>query len=114
MWQETPRPSAALQGDEVDVDRPGAEAGFAIAEIELPEPAKRLVEAQRRDLGPVLQEAPAPFLEGQGVAVAEVELFDDGERGSLGTALQYRNRRQAASGCEGFRMPARASWDGPG
>src|SRR5690606_9652863 len=94
----TPRLSAALKGEQVDVDRPGAEACFAVAEIEFPEPAKRLVAPQRQYLSPAFEKAPAPLLQGQGVAAAEVELLDHGESGSLGTALEHWNRWQATSG----------------
>ena len=89
--------SPLAQGDQVDVDCAGAEAGFAVAEVEFPEPPEGFVEAQRRDLRPALLEAAAPIIQRQGVALAEIELVGNLEPDVAGAAPERRHRWQAAA-----------------
>src|SRR6516225_9541758 len=68
-WRLAPR-SATAQTQLDDVGALGAEAGFAIAEIETPQPAKPLVEAEPLDLVPGRLEAARPLGERVGVVLA--------------------------------------------
>lgn len=69
-----------------------------MAQIELPELAERLVEALQGDLRPEIQEAPAPLLQGEGVAGAEIEAFDRHEAGPQRLAFQRRDGWETAAG----------------
>src|SRR6516165_907554 len=70
-FSPTDAPSATAQTQLDDVGALGAEAGFAIAEIETPQPAKPLVEAEPLDLVPGRLEAARPLGERVGVVLAE-------------------------------------------
>jgi hypothetical protein len=88
-----------LQHVQADVDAPRPESRLAVAEVVLPEAAKGVVEAERGDLRPGVQEAAAPFDERRRVAGAEALL------GAQASPTRARAARSAAG--DGSMPPER-------
>src|SRR5262245_37463190 len=89
--------SAARQRQLHDVGAFGAEAGFAVAEVEPPQPPEPLVEAQAADVLPGRLEASAPLVQGVGVVLAEADDVAPLQARAVGLFLEAPLRRQHAA-----------------